>query len=302
MQARRLIPCTVFLLLATASAGAREEGDAAPAADAESIMQQVYAVYGGDDTFARLHFHFEFDRGKTSQTSLVMGFKRDGAGPDAGYRVIMFGEQPPDRKDIGFLGVFHPPAEGREDEMWLYLPDLRSTRRLTHAHSPQAAHEGHDHGGHARHEGVSDEFSVSLLNHEELMPRWPALDRHSLLPPGEIDGKSVWRIESVPRDPVTSAYERRIQWIDREHALLLRTEYFSDNGRKVRTQDQHWRRHGEAWLWERVVAVDHASGDRTVLEQRDVQVNLGLTDELFSRRILTRGGASFETRVARIRR
>jgi hypothetical protein len=267
---------------------------------ADTIMQRAYELYGGDDAFSRLYFHFEFDQGRTSTVSLVMGFKRDAADGAADYRVIMFNESPPDRKDTGFLGIFYRPDAGREDEMWLYLPELRSTRRLTHAH-PQRDHD-HGHIGHLRHGADSDEFSISELDHEELMPRWPGLDRHRLLGVEDHEGQPAYRIESTPRDPASSAYGKRVQWIDREDALLVRIEYHDPAGRLVKTQTQSWRRHGEAWVWERVVAVNHASGNRTVLEQADVLVNLGLPDELFSRRVLGRGAKSFEGRIDRLTR
>lgn len=294
----RAFPVAVFALLSSLSAHAQ---DAVPVDEAESVMWRAYEIYGGDDTFSRLNFHFDLDGGKTSTASLVMGFKRDGDS-NAGYRVIMFNELPPDRKDVGFLGVFHDPAAGKEDDMWLYLPDLRSTRRLTHQAPDTHGGDDHGHMGHMRHEGISDEFTVSELNHEELMPRWPAFDRHRLLALEEIDGAPAWKIESVPRDPASSTYGKRIQWIDRENFLMLRIEYHDDVGRLVKTQNQSWRRYGDAWLWDRISAIDHASGRTTVLEQADVQVNLGLPDSLFSRRVLTRGGKSFENSVSRYMR
>ncbi len=299
MIGKTFIVANAALALALTSSVPSHAQDPAPADEAESVMWRAYEVYGGDDTFSRLSFQMEIDGGKTSTVSLVMGFKRD-AGEDAGYRVIMFNELPPDRKDIGFLGVFHDPALGKEDEMWLYLPELRSTRRLTHQIQSNDGRSGHDHGhmGHMRHDSVSDEFSASALNHEELMPRWPGFDRHRMLAIEDIDGRPAYKIESIPLDPESSTYGKRIQWIDRENALLLRIEYHDVAGTLVKTQTQTWRQNGDAWLWDRVTAVDHASGRRTLLEHTDVQVNLGLPDDLFSRRVLTRGGKAFEGRIA----
>lgn len=293
------LPAFAAAITMLLSSGSLQAQTPDPEEDAESVMWRAYEVYDGDDAFSRLNFRFEFDNGKSSAVSLAMGFKRGGKG-SAAYRVIMFNELPPDRKDVGFLGVFHDPEAGKEDEMWLYLPDLRSTRRLTHAHQSHDAHGSHDHGrmGHMRHD-ASDEFSVSVLDHEELMPRWPGFDRHRLIAVEDLDGTPAWKIESVPRDPASSAYGKRIQWIDRDNALLLRIEYHDDVGRLVKTQTQSWRPYGDAWLWDRIVAVDHASGDRTLLEQTDVQINLGLPDNLFSRRVLERGGKAFENSINR---
>lgn len=286
----------------TASTGLSLAQSGSATGDADAIMQRAYELYGGEDSFSRVHFHFEFDQGRSSTVSLVMGFRRDPAGSDVDYRVIMFNESPPDRKDTGFLGLFYRPGAGKEDEMWLYLPELRTTRRLMHQHVAPDPHEGHELAGHMRHGVNPDEFAVSELDHEELMPRWPGHDRHRLTAVEEYEGRPVYRIESTPIDAATSVYGRRVQWIDREDALPLRIEYHEPGGRHVKTQTMTWRLVGEAWVWERVVAVNHVNGNRTVLEQADVRVNIGLPDDLFSRRVLSRGAKSFEGRVERLSR
>lgn len=293
---KRIAVC-LMLPLISAPVCAQEAPDAE---DAASLMQRAYEVSGGNDSFSRIRFHFEFDRGRSSSATLVMAFRR-GSG-DVDYRVIMFSESPPDHKDTGFLGVFYRPGAGKEDEMWLYLPELRSTRRLTHSQPSHAHDHGHDMTGHMRHGESPDEFSVSELDHEELMPRWPGLDDHRLIALEDYEGRLAWKIESTPRDPATSVYGRRVHWVDREHALLLRIEYHEPGGRHVKTQTQQWRSHGGDWLWERVVAINHLNGNRTVLEQSDVRVNAGLPDELFSRRVLSRGAGSFAGRVERLGR
>lgn len=269
---------------------------AAPAAGeptAEEIARRAYEVYGGDDAFSRLHFSFEAEGRKASRLTVVMGFKR-GGGDGVDYRVIMFNEHPPDTRDVGFLGTFYREDTGREAEMWLYLPELRVSRRLT-THS----HEHHGHAGHGPAEDAVDEFSVSELDHEELMPRWPDLDDHRLLGVEEIEGGAAYVLESVPRDPHSSAYARRVQWIGRDEPLPRRIEYYDEDGSLVKTQTLEWRRLDEAWVWGRVVAVNHLTGARTVLEQTDVRINAGLPDSLFARRALSLGASTFAGRAAR---
>ncbi len=296
MTVRKQIVALMTLLLVSAQPCAQE---LVPGDDAASVMQRAYEVHGGQDSFSRIHLHFEFDQGRSSTATLVMAFRRESG--DVDYRVIMFSELPPDRKDTGFLGVFYRPDAGKEDEMWLYLPELRSTRRLMHTQQSHD-HGPHDMTGHMRHGESPDEFSVSELDHEELMPRWPGLDEHRLLAVEDYDGRPAWKIESIPRDPATSAYGKRIHWIDREHALLLRIEYRAPGGKHIKTQTQQWSRVGDAWLWERIVAVNHLNGNQTMLEQTDVRVDVGLPDDLFSRRMLSRGAKAFENRLERLTR
>lgn len=312
------LPAVVVLfliLIPFGSVPAHEDGDGSPGArpehghghehgeqqqeilfqndsQAESIVRRAFDVHGGGDAFSRLNFEMDLDDGETRTVSLVMGFKYGESGEDVLYRAVMFTEYPPDRRDVGFLGTFYRPELDKEDELWLYLPELRTSRRLMHQHG------GQGHMDHGDEEQSPDEFSISELNHEELMPRWPGLDRHRLLAEDQLDGRAAYRIESVPRDSMTSSYARRIQWIDRDNGLLLRVEYFDDLGKLVKTQDQSWRKLDDSWVWDRITAVNHVNGRRTLLEQDDVHVNLGLPDNLFSRRILSRGGSAFESRIS----
>lgn len=278
---RVVLVASLWCCAVSAASGA----SGAPAA-AHDLVERAYDLYGGDDAFARLHFTFVHPDGAASRVSLVMGFRVEEGGT---RRVIMFNEFPPDTRNIGFLGAFHPPDAGREDEMWLYLPELRSSRRLTPA--------AHDHGHH--HAGATesvDEFSDSELDHEELVPRWPGLDRHVLEGRDTIDGVEAFVVASVPLDPATSAWSRRVQWITAE-GVPLRIEYYRPAERRVKTQDIAWRRVDDAWVWERVVAVNHLSGARTELEQTDIRINPGLPERLFTRRALALGADAFSGRA-----
>lgn len=261
-------------------------GASDPLPDANELVRRAHDLYGGDDAFARLHFDFDRPGGDSSRVSLVMGFRVEANGI---RRVIMFNEYPPDTRNIGFLGTFHPPETGRADELWLYLPELRQSRRLT-----PATH--HEHAHHADSMDSVDEFTDSQLDHEELVPRWPGLDRHTLQGSDTVDGRDAYIVESVPIHAATSAWSRRVQWITAE-GVPLRIEYYSPADRRVKTQTFAWRRIGDAWLWERVVAVNHLNGARTELEQTDVRINSGLPARLFTRRALALGADAFTSRA-----
>lgn len=148
----------------------------------------------------------------------------------------MFSESLPDQKDTGFLGVFYRPDAGKEYQICIYLPELHSTRRLMQS-QPANGH-GHDMTSHMHHGENTDEFSVSDLDHEELMPRWPGLDNHRMLGIEDYEGMPVYRIESISRDPATLVYGKRVPWVEQEHALLVGIEYYEPDGRHVKTQTQ----------------------------------------------------------------
>lgn len=283
----RVLAALFALALAAAAAAASPESDAA------RIMQRAFEVSGGDDAVSRLRFRFEYDGGKTAALSVLMAFKRYPAGTEMASRVIMFNESPPDRKDVAYLGWFFRPEQRRGAEQWLYLPELRQTRKLTR--------RARDRAGAAldiKRRPDGDEFAVSEIDEEELAPRDPSLDRHTLRGEETLDGRPVYVVESVPREAASSSYGKFVTWIARDGSLPLRVDYYNRRQDRVKTLTFDWTRVGTAWVWERVTAVNPVNGNRTVLEQTDVRVDLGLPDELFTRRMLDLGGDAFARRVA----
>lgn len=278
------LPVMAFLSALAAVPGT-VSGAAPPA---EEIVKRSYEIYSGDDFVSRLSFTLEYDDNKSNRLTMLMAYKRYGGEDDLDSKVIMFNEFPPDKKDIGFLAWIYYPDAGREDDMWLYLPELRQVRKLTHKHDE-----------HSHEDTSSDAFSVSELNREELTPRPPGIDRHRLLGEDTIDGRAVYKIESIPRDPASSTYGKLVQWITRDTMLPVRIDYYDDAVTLLKTQTIEWLKQDDAWVWDRVVAVNRANGNRTILDQSEIQINIGLPDYLFTKRILKQGAQSFITRVRR---
>jgi hypothetical protein len=285
-----LFPCALAALSCMTAAMAAV-APAAAESDAAGIMQRAFEAYGGDDAFSRLRFNFDYDGGKTAAVSLLMAYKHYPAGSATESRVIMFNDYPPDKKDIAFLGWFYRPEQGEDEDLWLYLPELRQTRKLTRKHMD------HDRAEPVK-RSEGDEFSVSELDQEELTPRDPRLDRHTLLGREPLDGRDAYKIESVPLDAASSSYGKFISWIGQDPPLPQRIDYYNRSLALVKTVTFSWQKVGTAWVWDRVTAFNPGNGNKTVLEQTDVRVNLGLPDELFAKRMLEQGSDTFLHRVA----
>jgi hypothetical protein len=280
-------------LAVVVAAAAPVPATAAEETDAARIMQRAFEANGGDDAYSRIRFNFEYDGGKTAAVSLLMAYKHYPAGSETESKVIMFNDYPPDKKDIAFLGWFYRPEQHQDEDLWLYLPELRQTRKLTRKH---VDHDRTELVGKQRPEG--DEFSVSELDQEELTPRDPRLDRHTLLGSEPIDGRSAYKIESVPLDAASSSYGKFISWIAQDEFLPQRVDYYNRQQALVKTVTFTWKKVGPAWVWDRLTAFNPGNGNKTVLEQTDTRVNLGLPDELFAKRMLEQGGDTFLHRIA----
>lgn len=253
------------------------------AGEADEIVRRSLAVNGGQDLLSRIEFTLEDAGGARKEIRLIMAFKHYPRNGDIDDKVIMFQELPPDRRNVSFLGWLYDPASGRKDDMWLYLPQLRTVRKLSH-----------DHMHHADGRKGEDVFDLSGLQRFELEPRPVGLDTHRLQGSEPVDGHPAYRILSTPRDPATSPYGGILRWIDEEHYLPLQLEYFDATGHPVKRQTIHWQHIGDAWLWREVEAVDLRSGRRTLLRQYDIKVNRGLSDKLFTKRLMRRGPSTLE--------
>lgn len=111
---------------------------------------------------------------------------------------------PADIAGIGLLSIDKPDGG---NEQWLYLPELDRVRRIA----------GDRKGG---------RFVGSDLYYEDLQTRMPSSDQHRVLPREAIAGVVCEVLESTPVDASSSAYKKRVLWIDAATATVLRVDYF----------------------------------------------------------------------------
>ena len=272
----------IFVLLAPFSAQAAD--------DATKIMQQVYDAKQISDEIATLNFHFIAPDNTEKKVVYKMVWKNMRGKDGYDNKAIFFTELPLDKKGIAYLGWLRPHGSDKLNDEWLYLPELRTTRRIAQS----LDHEQPD----------NDEFSASLLDHEQLMRRAPGMDDHTLLEEATFDGRPHYRISSTPRHTGMMMHDsehehgkptaRRINWVDRESMLLDRVQ-FLDNQDKVQLDMKiDWQQVKGYWIWKRIEAVEPSSGKKTLLDITDIRVNSGLSDHVFRKRILEKGPHIFE--------
>lgn len=248
-------------------------GGAEPGPSAADVAARAHAVSGGADGVGRVSFVIERPDAAPVRQDFAMLWKRYADGP-VDTKVVFFPEFPPDRKGYAWMGFIARAGAGGEDAAWMYLPDLRTVRRI---HGPD---EG------------DDPFHASLLGAAELIPRLDAADRHRLLGAETLDGVPVHVLETT-RAAADYPYPRTVRWITRDRFLTLKVEHYTPAGRLIRAIRIHWGRVGERDVWERVEAEDPGRGTRTVLTVTDQRVDVGLTDRQFSEATLHTGPERF---------
>lgn len=265
----------LFLWLTAAvatSLAATSEGAASARERGGALAQAVYSRAQGEPM--AIHQRMELlEPGREPRVRELYAFRRsaDGAGQVAAS-LIRF-SAPADIADMGLLTIGEA-AENREQ--WIYLPARSMTRRIP------SGQQG-------------SRFAGSDFFYEDLRDRASDLDEHIWQGTALLNGTDTEMITSVPRDPDSSVYAKRLVWIDPERALALRIDYYAPIGATGSAPaERPFKRY-------RVLAVAEIGGRPTVIESlmEDLEsghqtrlVNLNtryddrIPDRLFTRRAL----------------
>lgn len=253
---------------------------------ADEIVKKSHDVYGGDDAVATLNFKFHQTGEAERKLTYRMAWKKYDQGKFV-RKVIFFTEFPPGKRGQAYMAWFYNPSLHKDDDEWIYLPDLREVRKVVHDDKDK--------------EKEQDEFSKrSVLQDADLMPRSPGADKHRLLRTEKIDGKDYYVIENVPADAMPGMpgmggmdmdypYGKTITWIDSGNFLVTRVDYYERGGALVKREKIDWKKMGKAWVWREVTATDMKNRNETVLDVSDVRVNLDMSDNVFSERTMRLG-------------
>jgi hypothetical protein len=243
---------------------------------AAEIVNRSNEVDGGNDSISRLTFTFHKANGSEKKLVYTMAWKKYSGASDIHDKVIFFSEYP--LYDVGKSYMIWVSANSeKQDDEWMYLPELRMVRKVTHD-------ESHHHSD------KEDDFAQSVLMQINLVPRKPDLDNHSLFGKDTVDGHDDYVVDSIPKQASKNfPYQKTRRWISVSDFLCERIDYYDGAGNPAMSQTIQWKKVGNAWVWERVVGTNLKSEDRTVLDISDIHINNNLTNEMFSARTMRLG-------------
>jgi outer membrane lipoprotein-sorting protein len=177
---------------------------------------------------------------------------------------------PPDIKGTGVLQIEH--SEG-DDDLWIYLPALKKSRRLV-ANNKKDSFVGSD-------------FSYGDIT-------LPKVDqyRHTLLRSEKIDDHDCYVIESVPATDAVKAnsgYSKKMTWIRTDNFVESKVEYYDLAGRLLKTQRAGRHQLVEPdkgrWFVMHREMTNHQSGHRTTITASKVEA-VAIPDDSFTTRYL----------------
>jgi outer membrane lipoprotein-sorting protein len=201
---RALAAISLTLSLAT-GAGAE--------ATARDIMEQVTVARKLEGSEAVVSMTIVNPKGQTRERRLSLATKLYDGGKTE-KRIYRF-SSPADVDGTGIL-VFDYEAEA--DDVWVYLPALRKTRRIVSAQRSESF--------------MGSEFAYADLN-------VPALDDYDykLVREESVGAERCWAIDVLPKTPDTAkseGYSRKTYWVSQDKHVIVKGTYFDLDGRALK--------------------------------------------------------------------
>lgn len=179
------------------------------ALDGREVMQNAYDVKEPYFTHALAQMVLTNKDG-SSETRNVEEYGRS---KDSLSDVVMIFLSPASVKDTRFL---QKENNDRDDDKWIYLPALRSTRRIASSEGDKA-------------------FVGTDFTYDDMSTREVDDDTHELLAESESKaGFDCAKVKSTPKDPASSQYQYRISWVDKKTWIPVYIEMYDKKGKLLK--------------------------------------------------------------------
>jgi len=258
----------VFLLLVLSGGALAQDS-----VDGREIVEQCNYKNPGSDQRNKLSITLR-DRAGSERKSVYLRLWKAFHGESMiEDKMVLFTEFPPDAVGTGFMRWAFTEEAAKNADQWIYLPELRKTRRVS-----------------IRDPG--DSFLGSDLTYADISGRSLDRDDHRFMKVENKDGRELFVVESVPKEK-SPLYSKRVSWFtktgDWASCVKVGVVYYDRKGQLLKKQSLSWQRVDAAWVWRRVEVRNAQTGTSSVFEVDGAEVDLGLSDNLFTERTLKRG-------------
>ena len=199
-------------------------------------------------------------KGKTRTSSLRSINKDDGE------KQIIWFLSPADDKGVSFLKIEH---DDRDDEMRMWLPAFKKIRRISAKKR-------------------SDSFMGSDMSYEDLSSR--QLDKFifTLIGQEVYDSISCYLLESTPKGEIRTEYSRHITWVDSTLLIPLKEESYDKSGHLLKEKYFSYTIIKEYQILTKIHVTNIQKNHSTTLNFENIELDTGLSDDLFHERYLKR--------------
>jgi len=186
-------------------------------------------------------------------------------------QVLVRVERPMDLRGSAFLALEREAGF----DLFSYLPSLQKVRRLQGS-------------------AISGSLFGTDFSYEDFQRLQSAAEGTAVtrLPDADLDGRPAFVIAATPSADSGSAYHRIVSWIDRETCVLLRADLEADGARVAKqllADPAQVRAVGTRNIPHVVTLEDREKNTRTTLTIEKIELDVPLSDSLFSESALTKG-------------
>ncbi len=238
---------------------------------AKQIMDKAFEVtkLTGSEAVSTMTIIDSKGRERVREIAMVTKLFDNG---DTEKRLLRF-LAPADVKGTGLL-VFD--YEEKDDDMWLFMPALRKTRRIVSSERAKS-------------------FMGSEFSYADMSP--PILDEftYRILSDKEVEGTLCWEIEMVPIDEDVAdenGFSKRIAYIGKKDYVIRGAVYYDLDGelhkelsvKEIRELDPVNHRYRPIHM----IMVNRQNDRKSILKINEIQFNPNVKDDYFTTRYLER--------------
>lgn len=238
---------------------------------ARDIMQKNFSVSRVADMFMKNKLTL-FNASGQTRLRITNGNSKLQKNEIDYFRMIRFVE-PADVKGTGVLTIEH---SGGDDDVWIYLPALKKSRRIASSEK-------------------SSSFMGTEFSYADILS--PKVDdyTHKVLRSEQFNGIDCYVVESIPVSAKVedeTGYSKKISWIRKDNFIENKVEYYDKAKNILKTmvtdliteidKDHH------KWFPLKKEVTNHQTNRKTIMEMSDIKVNTGAKDDQFSTKYLER--------------
>ncbi len=255
--------CGVMLLAFSSSA---------QALTAREIMEKVDGREDGDNLTADVEMIL-IDK-KDNRRVRTMKILNKDKGQDTWK--LQFFVSPADVKDTAFL-TYDYYEGGRDDDQWLFLPDLHKTKRIASSDKSGAF--------------MGSDFSYADMT-KRVLDEWT----YKILKESEVNGQKVWLIEALPANKVVEeryGFTKSVIFIRQDLFMGVRAVHWLKEGKKVKYQEMIGIKEIDG-IWVSTesrmkTTKNKVTLHKTVMKWTNIKYNQAIDDDMFTIRRLEKG-------------
>ena len=247
----------VILMIVAVNAKAQDN-------QAEELMKKAHLAlfYAGDDGAAEVTMKIVNSKGKERLREFTMLRLDIAEGGKQDYYTYF--KKPHDVSRLTFM-VHKIPFE--TDNRWLYVPAVDLVKRISA-------------------DDKNSSFVGSDFTYEDVSGRHWSEDNHKILREDKLGDRDVYVIESIPKEEY-KGFARKVTYIDKEHFLPLKEEYFDkkDKLERIFTAERVDEIEGIQTATLRKME-NVRKGQYTTVEFTSIDYNIGMKEDIFTERYL----------------